>query len=395
MAAYELSWITDSLAMGHAPMSFADLDSIRKQGVQTIINLCAEFCDLHEIEEKHGFEVFYLPVCDDEAPSEPQLEQALEWLDEAIYLGKKVLVHCRYGMGRTATLVAAYLLRKGFGLKIAKKKVEEARTMHSSFSQWRLLRKYSKKSGRLTLREPSLEGRRIVDLSPFFGDYEALLGRVDELFQRSAARGHGLLSCGRETDRCCYEYVGLSFAEAAYLHHKTNKTLSLDKRKSAVERAVEVSRRTKEAGRETQSGQSGYDRQALGGLYRKACILCPLSLQAQCLVYPFRPIACRTYGLDIAWRDRSTPAAARHSGGRMAGEQGMGDQIALALESISANMLYALSSVFPEKNGLTFPLAEAVSGRFIQKYFESLIGLPDLNLDSDAKQPVLPGEQVE
>jgi hypothetical protein len=387
MTAYELSWITDSLAMGHAPMSFAELDSIRKQGIQTIINLCAEFCDLHEIEEKNGFEVYYLPVCDDEAPSEPQLEQALEWLDEAIYLGKKVLVHCRYGMGRTATLVAAYLLRKGFGLKIAKKKVEEARTMHSSYSQWRLLRKYSKKSGRLTLREPSLESRRVVDLGPFFSDYEALLGRVDELFRHSAARGHDLLSCGRETDKCCYEYVELAFVEAAYLHHKINQTLSLDQRKSAVERAVEVSRKARVAGCgvETRSGQSAHDRQTLGAPYRKARVLCPLNLQARCLVYPFRPIACRTYGLEIAWPDRATSAAAHHSGGRVAGEQDMADKIALALKNISANMLYALSSVFPEENGIAFPLAEAVSGRFIQNYFESLIGIPDLNLDSEAR----------
>ena len=113
MAQYQLSWITDSLAMGHAPMSFTDLDSIREQGVQTIMNLCGEFCDLHEIEDKHGFEVYYLPLCDNAAPSEPELEKALDWLDEAIYLGKKVLVHCRYGVGRTATFVAAYLLSKG------------------------------------------------------------------------------------------------------------------------------------------------------------------------------------------------------------------------------------------------------------------------------------------
>ena len=196
MARYELSWITDSLAMGHAPMSYEDLSSIGKQGIGAIMNLCAEFCDLHEIEANHGFEVYYLPVFDDEAPLEPELERALDWLDEAVYLGKKVLVHCRYGMGRTATFVAAYLLRRGFGLKLARKKVEAARTMHSSFSQWRLLRKFSKKSGKLTVRKPTLETRRIVDLSPFFRDYEALLEWVDELFRESAAINSNPPSCG-------------------------------------------------------------------------------------------------------------------------------------------------------------------------------------------------------
>ena len=304
MAQYQLSWITDSLAMGHAPMSFTDLDSIREQGVQTIVNLCGEFCDLHEIEDKHGFEVYYLPLCDNAAPSEPELEKALDWLDEVIYLGKKVLVHCRYGVGRTATFVAAYLLRKGFGLKIAKKKVEEARSMQSSYSQWRLLRKYSKKSGTLTIREPSLENRRTVDLSPFFDDYESLLAQVDELFRKSAANSPGLLSCGLETDSCCYESVELSFVEAAYLHHKMNQMLPANERKDAIERAVQAARRVKEIVRalETRNGRSTHDWQRFGSLYRESRIRCPLSVETQCVVYPFRPIACRIYGLAAVWQ---------------------------------------------------------------------------------------------
>ncbi|MGQ9500375.1 MAG: protein-tyrosine phosphatase family protein [Dissulfurimicrobium sp.] len=50
------------------------------------------------------------------------MERALAWLDEAIYLGKKVLVHCRHGIGRTGTFVTAYLIRRGLGLKLAAKK---------------------------------------------------------------------------------------------------------------------------------------------------------------------------------------------------------------------------------------------------------------------------------
>ena len=31
-------------------MSHAQLDSLKEQGITAILNLCAEFCDLHEIE---------------------------------------------------------------------------------------------------------------------------------------------------------------------------------------------------------------------------------------------------------------------------------------------------------------------------------------------------------
>nr|MDA3785898.1 dual specificity protein phosphatase family protein [Deltaproteobacteria bacterium] len=116
---YELTGCRKSLAVGYAPMSYAELEAIEQQGIDAIVNLCGEFCDLHEIEEKSGFEVYFLPIPDENAPDMAEMEKALEWLDEALYLGKKVLVHCRHGIGRTGTFVSAYLIRRGLGLKVA------------------------------------------------------------------------------------------------------------------------------------------------------------------------------------------------------------------------------------------------------------------------------------
>ena len=127
MAGYQLTWITDDLAVGYAPMSYDELDAIRAQGIDAIVNLCGEFCDLHEIEENSGFEVYYLPIEDECAPEMASMETALDWLDEAIYLGKKVLVHCRHGIGRTGTFVTSYLLRRGLGLKAAEKRLRHTR----------------------------------------------------------------------------------------------------------------------------------------------------------------------------------------------------------------------------------------------------------------------------
>lgn len=374
MAEYELSWITDNLALGHAPMSFAELHSLRRQGIGGIINLCAEFCDLHEIEESSGFEVYYLPVCDNEAPAEPELERALDWLDEAVYLGKKVLVHCRFGMGRTATFVAAYLLRKGFGLKLAKKKVEEARSMHSSFSQWRLLRRYSKKSRALTIREPSLENRRIVDLSSFFHDYEALLQQVEEIFSESAAKNPELLSCGSETDECCYDYVELSFVEAAYLNHHMNRGLPSPKRRNAIDRAVQVSRRIRQIRKnlEIQAVQPVDDESRFRKAYNESRILCPLSVDSKCEMYVFRPLACRMFGLLQGWRKRPAEVLLQGKAGELLDAQSFIELLQVTLKKISADMLYALTSLFSEEDDLTFPLSDSVSGRFIQKYFEFL-----------------------
>ena len=102
-------------------------------GIGAILNLCAEFCDLHSIEEKAGFEVWYLPIADEEAPDLQELEKALDWLDECLYLGKKVLVHCRFGIGRTGTVVNAYLLRKGLGHETGRQETERAQVPAGQF----------------------------------------------------------------------------------------------------------------------------------------------------------------------------------------------------------------------------------------------------------------------
>ncbi|MBU3935952.1 MAG: dual specificity protein phosphatase family protein, partial [Proteobacteria bacterium] len=143
MAAYTITWITGYLAVGHAPMSFDDLDRIKEAGIDAIVNLCGEYCDLHEIEKQSGFEVYYLPIPDECSPDLEAMELALSWLDEAIYLGKKVLVHCRHGIGRTGTFISAYLLRRGFGLKVTEKKVKNTMAAETNYNQWQFLKKYS------------------------------------------------------------------------------------------------------------------------------------------------------------------------------------------------------------------------------------------------------------
>ena len=226
MSDYQLTWITDHLAVGHAPMSYDDLDLIRAEGIDAIVNLCGEFCDLHEIEEQSGFEVFYLPIPDECAPDMEEMENALAWLDEAIYLGKKILVHCRHGIGRTGTFVTSYLIRKGLGLKVAGKKLKGTRANPTNYSQWRLLKKYSKKSGILKIREPSLESNRTVDLSGYFSDYEALVQKIEEDLEAVKGSYPQALTCGAEKDDCCYRYIELIPVRPGMVDHPRRYTWS-------------------------------------------------------------------------------------------------------------------------------------------------------------------------
>ena len=371
MSAYRLHWITEYLALGHAPMSYDELDSIRSQGIDAIMNLCGEFCDLHKIEADQGFEVYYLPTCDDEAPSIPDLEKALDWLDEAIYLGKKVLVHCRQGIGRTGTFVTAFLLRKGFGMKLARKKVEKTRAGFTSFPQWRLLRRYKKNSGELTFRMPSLETKRTVDLRPFFQDYEILLEQVDDAFKKAAAEDSALLSCGLQTDSCCYRWVDLQLVEAAYLSHKMNKTLKIEERKAAIERAIGITKRVQELRKrlEEKDWQGDRGEKRLHLLYGEEKIKCPLNLETKCILYDARPIGCRMHGLTMSAGVKAEILGDFAQRSKLSNPEADLKKAHQLLERLSRNVLHALTSIFPNDNGPTFSLPSTVAGRFVQEYF--------------------------
>ncbi|MEE4243581.1 MAG: dual specificity protein phosphatase family protein [Desulfopila sp.] len=344
--AYPLYWVTDKLATGPAPMSYDHLDHLKSEGIDAIMNLCAEYCDLHDIEAGHGFEVYYLPVEDEETPQLQALDKALDWLDESIYLGKKVYVHCRYGIGRTGTIISAYLLRRGLGSKLVKQKLKKMRSRPANFYQWWLVRKIGKREGKLTIREPSLEWKSLVDLSPFFNEFDALLHDIDSTLDQAEITS----LCGTGHTACCCRYVELSLIEAAYLMHNVNKKLHSAERLAMIERCGTINRSIREIRSITDQQQED-----LVSLYNDKKLLCPLSQKETCMVASSRPLACRFFDLPSSDENRDFETLCRERA-----------------REISQGLFLALSGSVSRHDSIRFPLVDVISGKFVQSFFHLL-----------------------
>jgi len=388
ISAYRPTWVTDQLAVGHAPMSYEDLQSIKRQGLDTIVNLCAEYRDLYDIEKNYGFDVFYLPVPDDKAPDMDEMDKALAWLDEAIFLEKKVLIHCRLGIGRTGTFLRSYFIRRGFGSELIEERLRSVHSHPTSASQWRLLKKYGRQSERLTIREPSLEAERAVDLSSYFEEYETLCRLADDAFVHKDLQSRHHPDCGKTSVECCNHPFHIQFIEAVYLRHYLIKELSREDRLATIRQAVAMSRKVKNG---QAQGVSGIVVPAVEGRNDENDVLpacgekyqCPLNIREVCILYSHRPVRCRAFGISDEHPESLLDNDVSTTGLLQALSPG---RIKRDIDEISRRLFFALNGRFLEGRSLIFPITHVISGKYIEDYFALLF-------DLDKTVPNCPVEQ--
>mgnify|MGYP001384857750 CR=1 FL=1 len=118
----DADFVLGGLAIGSRPTSKA----ILKSGFSAIMSLM----DIGEGSQINLIDVKFtnIPIKNKTAPSIKQMEEGVRWVDSMINQGKRVLIHCNLGRGRSALMVCAYLVTKEYDMVSAIELVKKRRS---------------------------------------------------------------------------------------------------------------------------------------------------------------------------------------------------------------------------------------------------------------------------
>ena len=105
----QADWVDDHVAIGSLP-SAGELRRFAEQGVGAVVNLCEEYAGDDAALASCGLRQLRLPTLDYHCPSREHLLRGVAFMKDEIAAGRKVLVHCKAGRGRSAILVLCYLM---------------------------------------------------------------------------------------------------------------------------------------------------------------------------------------------------------------------------------------------------------------------------------------------
>ena len=134
-----------------------------------------------------------------------------------------------------------------------------------------------------------------MDFSYLFEPYDRLVSRADKSFERIAGEYPDCIACKPGCADCCHAVFGLFLIEAVFLKHDFDQ-LDEEEKQAALKRGLAAEKELKTLERTLEEFKD--DPRMSAYSMARARIRCPLlSDENTCILYPYRPITCRIYGI--------------------------------------------------------------------------------------------------
>lgn len=118
-----MPWITDQVAIAGAGISPNNWEEVQQHGFTAIVNLRSEHQDSFANSLPNAY--LWLPTEDHTDPLPENLLLGAQFIDSNVKSGRRVLIHCKMGMHRSATMAVAYLIFTGLSKDDAIRKLGE------------------------------------------------------------------------------------------------------------------------------------------------------------------------------------------------------------------------------------------------------------------------------
>lgn len=209
-----------------------------------------------------------------------------------------------------------------------------------------------------------------LDLKKHFVKYQALVQMVDAVFDRVKNEHPKEVFCREKCSDCCYAIFDLTLVEALYLKHKFLEKFSGKEKNDLIEIADKTDRVLTKLKRDaSKQVKSGADELEVVGRISQERVRCPLLGENNlCLMYEFRPITCRVYGIPIS------TAGASHICGRTNFVQGKAyptlnmDKIYTQLQLLSMELIQDIQSEKIRMHELLIPVSMTLITDFNEDY---------------------------
>ena len=134
-----------------------------------------------------------------------------------------------------------------------------------------------------------------MDFSYLFEPYDRQVSLADKSFERIAGEFPDCISCKPGCSDCCHAVFGLFLVEAVFLKNDFDQ-LGEKEKADALERGLAAEKDLKTLERTLEEFKE--DPRMSAYAMAKTKIRCPLlGDDDACILYPYRPITCRVYGI--------------------------------------------------------------------------------------------------